>query len=215
MKIPEKTWQTLEKEAVIVVSNHPAESDVPLLLSILQEREDTFLIASHHFLKILPEVDKNIIPVYISHHHWEMNDIKLKAFNKIHHSEVYNKEEAHAKNRESIAVAGEKINAGGVVVIYPAAQEMNNHFRNGVGFLMEMTNNKKKTKVVMAHIKGTSSWDYLRLIPFLGKVMPKISIELSPDFSVNEVTVGEAKETTKKLEKKYNQWVDGLRELVN
>ncbi len=213
--IPKETWKTLAQEPVLIISNHPAESDVPLLLSILQEREDTYLIASHHFLKILPDVDKNIIPVYISHHHWETNDVRLKIFNKVHHSEIYNQEEAHAKNRESIALAGEKINAGGVVVIYPAAQEMNHHFRNGVGFLMEQIQNPKKAKIVMTYIKGTSPWDYLRLVPFLGKIMPKIKIVLSKPFPVNEVITSDGKATTKKLETKYNSWTKKLGKLID
>jgi 1-acyl-sn-glycerol-3-phosphate acyltransferase len=208
--IPKSSEKVLKNEPVLVVSNHPAASDVPMLLSTLTERSDTYLIASHHFLKILPEVDKNIIPVYISHRHWKNNDVKLKMFCKIHAAKIFNQEEAHKKNIASINLATQKIDEGGVVVIYPAAQELGNEFRNGTGYLLKNLKNPKKAKVVMAHIEGTSSWDYWRLIPFLGKIMPKIRIRFSEAIEVNKVIGKSGKITTKNLEEKYYRWVNSL-----
>lgn len=208
--MPKNTDKVLGEEPVLVISNHPAESDVPLLLSALKEREDTFLVASHQFLKILPEVDKNIIPVYINHRAWEINDLRLKIFCKFHSAKVFDREKSQQKNRESIALAARKIDQGGVVVIYPAAEELNNQFRNGVGFLLKNLKEKKKVKVVMAYIEGTSGWDYLRLIPFMGKLLPRIRINFSRAFRADQVIGNDGKITTKNLEKRYYDWVDSV-----
>lgn len=197
-------------DKVLVISNHPATTDVPLLLAALKERIDVYLIASHQFLNILPSIDGNIIPVYINHRMFEMHGWKVKLFNKIHEAERLSQEEAHRKNIKSIEIATKKINNGGEVVIFPAAKENDYQFMSGVGYLIKGIEEPTEVKVVMAYIEGTSNWDWLRLIPYLGTILPKLQVTFSKPYEAIDFCGDCAKTTTKKLEKEYYRWTKTL-----
>jgi len=206
----EKLKRLLTDEPVLVIANHPAEADVPILLSTLENRQDIYLIASHQFLNILPNIDNNVIPVYIGHRIAENNKLKNRIFNRIHESEKYNRDEAHKKNIESINLAAEKINKGAAVVIFPAAEELGGSFRPGVGHIIKNLKDSKKVRVVMVYIEGTSDWDYLRLIPFLGKLLPKIKVTFARPFGADEIKTDDGKKGAKKLEERYYRWLEKL-----
>lgn len=204
--LDESLSQTLTIERVLVVSNHPAVADVPLLLAALKEREDVYLIASHQFLNILPSIDKNIIPVYINNRMMESHGWMVKFFNKIHQAEELTSEQAHYKNIKSIQTAAHKINNGGEVVIFPAAKEKDYQFMSGVGHLIKGLKHPKETRVVMAYIEGTSNWDFLRLIPYAGRLLPKLQVTFSKPYEAADFCDQCGKTTAKRVEKEYYRW---------
>ncbi len=204
----EEIKKIMTKEPVLVICNHPAHSDVPILLSTLEPRKDLYLVASHHFINILPNADKQIIPVYVSHKEMIKNNWKFRLINKLNPVKIYDQETAHQKNIDSISQATKKINSGGLVVIFPAAHSTNNQFMTGVGYLIKKLQKPQNIKIVMAHTQGTSGWDYFRLIPFVNKFMPPITISFTNGGKVSEYINDDPKKTTQNLQQKYYRWVE-------
>jgi 1-acyl-sn-glycerol-3-phosphate acyltransferase len=205
----EKIEVTLKKEAVIMVANHPSQAEVLILLGLLAKRNDAYLIADHSFLAILPSIDKNIIPVYINHRlnckkkdHWKFN-----LLTKFHQSESFCQEIAHKKNIGSISLATKKVNNGGLVIIFPAIEDDGGKFLTGLGYMIKNLNNPKNVKIVMVQVKGTSTWDYLRIIPGIRHLLPKVYVNFANPITADKFLTVEAKAITKKVEEKYYAWV--------
>lgn len=209
VKNRENIKSTLKNEPVIVISNHPSQAEVLVLLGLLEKRDDAYLIADHSFLDILPSVNKNIIPVYINHRLEckQKDSWKFKLFTTFHQSESFCQEEAHQKNIASINLATEKVNRGGLVMIFPAAGEMGGKFLSGLGYMIKNLKNPKKVKIIMVDVKGTSTLDYLRIIPWIGKLFPKVYITFAGSITADKFVAPEAKETALNVENKYYAWI--------
>jgi 1-acyl-sn-glycerol-3-phosphate acyltransferase len=201
----------LANKSGIIVANHPAEFDVLVLLSAIKNRKDVFLIINSHFTKLIPNLDKYLIPVYVYNKSRESFEGKLKTgiFNFFHKTEKFSVEEEHIKNIESINLAAEKIKNGGLVIIFPDGGAKKKWF-NGIGHLIHGIKNIKNTFIVRAYITGTSNWDYLRLFPLVNKFLPKFKVSFAKPLKVDLVKKENPKKTTKFLEEKYRGWQGSL-----
>lgn len=202
----------LKKFSGILVANHSAEADVLAILSAIKNRKDVFLIINSVFKKLLPTLDKHLIPVYIYNRACKNlgGKIKLKILSLFNKIEVYSKEEEHQKNLESMALAVEKINKGGLVIIFPDGGDKKHCWFNGVGYLIHGVKKKEKSFVMRAYIQGTSNWDYLRLLPFIGKFLPKFRISFATPLRMDKVEKGDPKITTGQLENRYWKWISSI-----
>ena len=146
IKSNKKIDKVLEKFSGVIVANHPAEADVLAILSAIKNRKDVFLIINSQFKKLIPELDKYLIPVYISNKLTEnlVGRIKLWFLSKIKKLDRYSREEEHKKNIESIKMAIEKINKGGLVIIFPSGGNEKHGWFNGIGHLIHGIKNKEK-----------------------------------------------------------------------
>ena len=209
INISPKTQKTLKNDPVILICNHPAQADVLLLMAAIPPRRKTYLVVMHSLWSILPAINKYLIPVYISHRvdgHLRP-DWKLKLLRKFHSIPEYSKETAHQKNIKSIILATTKINEGSLVAIFPAGGSENGHdFLPGVGHIVENLKYPKKTKVVMAHVSGTSSWDFIRIFPFIGKIMPRFKVEFSDPLLASDFTGENGRHISLKLQNVYDRW---------
>lgn len=204
-----KTKKILEKNSVLLICNHPAQADVLLLMAAIPPRKKTYLIAMHGLWSILPAFNKYLIPVFISHRveDHQHPDWKFKLLKKIHFIPEYSKKIAHQKNIKSIAIATSKIDEGSLVAIFPAGGSENGRdFLPGVGHIVKNLKYPNKTKIVMAHVSGTSSWDFFRIIPFIGKIMPKFKIEFSEPLSAKNFVEDDARLIALKLQAVYDRW---------
>lgn len=209
IKSNEEIDMVLEKFSGVIVANHPAESDVLAMLSAIKNRKDVFLIINSQLKELIPELDKHLIPVYISNkitENW-MGRIKSWFLAKIKKLDKYSKEEEHQKNIESIKLAVEKINNGGLVIIFPSGGDDKHGWFNGIGHLIHGIENKEKSFVIRAHIEGTSNWDYLRLLPLIGKFLPKFKISFANPLRIDQIKKEDAKKTTVELENNYWKWI--------
>ncbi len=207
--IPKITKKSLKNDPVILICNHPAQADVLILIAAIPPRKKTYLIAMHGLWSILPAFNKYLIPVYIDHRVEEHQhpDWKLKLLKKFHFIPEYSKEIAHQKNIKSISLATSKIDEGSLVAIFPAGGSENGHdFLPGVGHIIKNLKNPGKTKIIMAHVSGTSGWDFFRLFPLIGKIMPKFKIEFSEPLSAESFTGDKARLISLKLQNVYDRW---------
>lgn len=209
INLPKDTKKVLKKDRVLVICNHPSQADVLLLLAGLPHRSDIFLVIMHRLLSILPSIDKHLIPVYISHriNDFSKTDWKFNILKKIHFSPEYSKETAHQKNIENIALAAKRIDQGHLLCLFPAGGSENGRdFLPGVGHLIKSLKNPQDTKIVMAHVSGTSDWDYLRIIPFVNKFLPKFRINFSEVQEVSNFLYPEARQIAGQLQNHYEKW---------
>jgi hypothetical protein len=200
---------SLKNKPTLIISNHPSQAEVLILLGLLEKREDAYLIADHSFLKLLPSLDKHIIPVYINHRLTgkQKDNWKFWLLTKFHKSECFSKEVAHQKNIESIDLATQKINQGGLVIIFPAVGENKGKFLCGVGNIIKDLTSPAKVNLVMVHVEGTSTLDYLRLIPGFNRILPTIKFNFAKPVSLTKFKGTDAKVITQNLEDFYYLWL--------
>ncbi len=202
--------KALQTQPVILVANHPYESDTLALFASLPTRKDTYMITNAAFTQMSSSIDEYLIPVYISHHGTKGKEkhLPMKFFNKFHPMPAYSPEEEHKKNIKSIQEASEKITKGGMVIIFPkprgTAKEKS--WYSGVGHLIKGVAHSNFV-VINAYIEGTSDLDYFRLIPGVGKILPTITITFSKPRKVNDLQKHNPKEITALLEEEYTIWV--------
>lgn len=210
--LPEKTKKVLQKNPVVLVANHPYEVETLALIASLPNRTDSFMVVNAKILGLIPNLDKYIIPVYISHHRNEGKRPKLsgRILNKLHKSEELSPEEEHRRNIESIALAAQKIKDGGLVSIFPEKRRQIKTWQTGIGYLIYQAKDKKSASIIMSYIEGTSELDWFRLIPFINKILPPLNIYFSEAIPINSYFKYTPKEITNKLEEKYNQWMTTL-----
>jgi 1-acyl-sn-glycerol-3-phosphate acyltransferase len=202
----------LKNGSGIIVANHPAEADVLAILASIKQRNDFYLIINSNLTKIIPELDKNLIPVYINNKLSLFFDGRFKTWvlSLFHKFEQFSKEKEKEKNIESIKLAIKKINQGGLVIIFPDGGNKKKDWFNGIGYLIHGIKNKKNKFIIRTRIEGTSNWDYLRLIPFLGKLLPKFRVSFCQPLKMSLVKKDNPKTTTNQLENKYWTWLGSL-----
>jgi|GEM_PF-1032586 len=201
------TPAVLRSSPVIVVANHPHETDALLLVAALENRRNSYLVVSSDYVNLLPGIVKRLIPVYISYRRHPFN-LKYRLFKKYHWTSTYSPEISHQKNIASIARASRLISHGSSVAIFPAAggQKGYKKWYNGIGHLVHSLQTSKPVFLVMANLSGTSSWDYLRLFPFLSRFLPTFKVVFSPPRPVNSLISLDPKAITSLLEREYYHW---------
>lgn len=201
--------KALEKEPTLVICNHPSEAEVLVLLMELGKRKDLYMVVNHNFTNILPTLDSHIISVYISDRLVkDKSNWKFRIMKKIHKVDHFGKEECHSKNIKSIEKASKKISEGALVAIFPAAGVKSGKFLDGVGYIIKNLTNKSKAKLVMAHVRGTSTWDYLRFIPLVNRIMPAIKINFAKPIDIFKYSKEDAKMITSEVERDYFRWTE-------
>jgi len=209
INISQNTQKVLKNDRVLLICNHPAQADVLLLLAAVPKRPKIFLVIMHGVLSILPAINKHLIPVYISHriNNDSEPDWKVRLLNKIHFSPEYSKEVAHQKNIKSMTLATQKIDEGSLLAVFPAGGSKNGRdFLPGVGHVIKNLKYPDKTKIVMAHITGTSTFDFLRIIPFVSKFLPRFKIEFSEALNATNFSGNNGRQISQHLQSVYDQW---------
>lgn len=204
-----KTKKTLAKGRILLISNHPSQADVLLLLASAPSSQPFFLVAINSIKSILPAMNKNLIPVYISHrlNSRKKYDWKYHLLKKIHFTPEYSQKVAHQKNIQSIKKATTKIDQGSIVGIFPAGGAENGHdFSPGVGHIIKNLKYPQKTSIIMAYISGTSTWDFFRIIPFIRKFFPKFRIRFSPPVKASNFSSENGRQIAQQLQAYYYNW---------
>jgi hypothetical protein len=205
----------LSSRRVLLISNHPNQAEVLAILAALPQRSDYYLVANHKFFSILSAIDHHLIPVYIDHQSTEKHvSWKLRLFKIFHRQTNFNKSIAHQKNIGSIALASQKLSAGALVQIFSVIKDATKEFSPGVGYLLKNSQSISKTQVVMIHVAGTSDLDYLRLLPFLGKLLPPFEITFSPAYTASDFVADTGRATANNLEITYRAWFSSINHLL-
>jgi len=205
-----QTETALQTKPVVIVANHPYDADVVSLFASLPSRSDAYLIFSSAFYGICPALNHHTIPVYIDHHNRHKRKLVFMGalLRFFHPRRTYDLQEEHEKNVESIHMASNKLDAGGLVAIFPGRRSPDGTWFSGVGHMIAGVNDRKKISIVFAHISGTGNKDYLRLVPWIQKLLPAISVFFSEPYAYLDVLGqrDDGKRITRKLQEQYNRW---------
>lgn len=198
----------LQTKPVIVVANHPDDVEVIALIASLPERRDVYMIVNARMMGVVKSVDRNLIPVYIEHHHnpYHHNAILRYLLETYHPKDTLTPEEEHGRNIKSIDRAAEIVNGGGLVIIFPGRRSVDGHWFPGVGHLSKKVKNRKSTYIFRVFSQGTSFLDILRLLPFMSHFLPVITIHFSQPLIVDDIGNHNPKKITSILEKIYMAW---------
>lgn len=202
----------LKNGAGILVANHHTETDVLAILAAVKKRKDVYIIINSSIRGLVSKLDKHLIPVYVNNRIFTgiEGKLKLKFLSCFTNIEVLTREEEIIKNRKSIETAIKKINKGGLVIIFPDGGNEKLGWFNGVGHLIHGIKNENNSFFIRAYIKGTTDFDFLRLIPGVGRIMPKFLVTFDKPIEINKVKMVDAKVTTKYLERQYLEWVSSF-----
>lgn len=199
----------LQTKPAVVVANHPNEAEVIALIASLPERKDVYLIVNARMVGIIKDLDRHLIPVYIEHHNnpYHHNEVLSYLLRTYHPKKTLTPEEEHELNIKSIGRAAQIVNGGGLVIIFPGRRSIDGHWFPGVGHLVKKIINRKGTYIVQVFSQGTSWMDYLRLIPFIGFLLPVITMNFAQTVNVSEVWHENPKKITSNIENIYHHWI--------
>ncbi len=201
--------KVLSSHRVILVSNHPHEIEPFVLLASLPKRSDAFVVANIMFFNWLSELNKHLIPVHVRHRLGKAERFRLRA-RLFWLLPLANKNISYAKghkeNITNINNASKKIDAGGMVIIFPGVDQK--HWFPGVGFLLKHTTTIEPIYMVKVNITGINKLDLFRIIPFLSKLFPPITITFSKAKQVHNLRFRDGKGITMELERDYRKWLN-------
>ncbi len=199
----------LTDQPVIVISNHLYFSDPMIIVSILPTRRSTFAVANSFFLGLGMNIDYHILPIFM-HHYWTETGSRLSRWlmqvvyffsRQPTHSFAIN----HALNQETINQATNLLTRNALIIFFPEDRKHQRWFK-GIGHLVKKTNSlphHQPVYLVFIKLTGISKWDCLRLLPGLGKWLPKISLKIIHHFPLVKLKSQEADSITRWLEKQY------------
>jgi len=75
-----------------------------------------------------------------------------------------------------------------------------------VGHLIKNLKYPEKTKIVMAYVSGTSTWDFLRIFPFVKYFLPKFKIEFSDPIPADNFNGDNGRLISLQLQNVYDRW---------
>ncbi|MDP1721829.1 MAG: 1-acyl-sn-glycerol-3-phosphate acyltransferase [Candidatus Gottesmanbacteria bacterium] len=201
----------LQTKPAVIVANHPDDAEVIALIATLPERKDIYLIVNARMVGIVKDLDRYLIPVYIEHHNnpYHHNQILSYLLKTYHPKKILTPEKEHERNIKSIARAARIVNGGGLVIIFPGRRSIDGHWFPGVSHLLRKVKNRKFTYISRIYLQGTSLLDCLRLIPFMSRLLPVITIHFAKPLQVSEVWNKDPKKITSNIENNYIAWIDG------
>lgn len=208
-----KTRRILAKERVIVIANHPTDTEPVAIFAGMPPRRDAKLIVSDCMANLSRAVDEHLIPVHVRldkiHSPVGWRPLAFLA-NITSANQDMTSEEAHNFNINQMRLASQELAKGSLIMIFPGKRIKDGRWFPGVGHLLSEAKTDEPIYVVNAHVVGTSHWDFVRFVPQLGKVMPPIQVTFSEPFQVNALKKKSGKAIAHVLEKRYESWSESL-----
>lgn len=206
-----KTREVLAKERVVLIGNHPTDTEPFALFASLPPRRDVKLIVSDCMINLSKVIDQHLIPVHvrISEIDSPVTSWRPTALlaNGTTEKKEWTSEKAHEFNVRQMQLASQRLSQGDLIMLFPGRRAKDKRWFPGVGYLLHDAKSTKPIYVVNAHVSGTSYWDLLRLLPWAGRFMPRIHVEFSEPIRVNSLQSKPGKEIAHILEDKYEGWL--------
>lgn len=209
-------YEILQNRPAILISNHPFSLEPLILCAASPSRKDFFMTGNTFFKGICKNLDEHLVPLFIRHKFFDRQQRVLsKVMNFLHPYEVFDAFQEARLNIESLRLAARKIGEGGLVVIFPGASAIpgNEQWQSGVGLILRQLRLRRENDVslIMAYIKGTSTRDYLRLIPWMQSFFPPFCVTFSEPRNIADIELTDKSSLiARDLEIQYKNWVLSL-----
>jgi|SRR5579884_2385960 len=209
--IDEETAKVLKHDKVLLIVNHDNDFEMVPLYALLPSRKDTYLIGAAHITGIGPNTAEYILTIYLNQN--TSHKEEKMSYRLARHLNLFPKlldDEAHKINIETINQARQKINQGGLVMLFPSGVgKKGAKWKNGVGILVHSLD--RDAYIVFANVKGTTPHDAFRLIPHVNKFFPEFKISFSKPKKVGQlINEQDPRIITKDLENQYKIWMSTL-----
>lgn len=201
-----KIKNMLRNEPTVVVSNHPMDTDILVMLAGLESRMDNFVVGNSVLMSLGENISKHVIPVYISHNFKDENSLRMRVLSRFFKKDTTDHQQSHKNNIKNIALASKKIDEGGVVVICPSPGSKNGRWFDGIGYLIKNLKFPDKVNVVKIKVGNTSDIDYFRFLPFINKILPPFKITFAKPVFASKFIDKNPKIITKIMELDYKKW---------
>ena len=194
----------LKHQSVLVVSNHPSEFDSLAMFASLPEKRNYTVMGNAMWCNLSRHADRYLHPLYIaSHVHANGVNFVGRLFNRLLPMPVFPYEEEKRRNIHSLALASKKLQANGLLWITPGRRSLSGSWYPGVGRILAKVS--RRVFVVRLYIEGTSDWDYWRIFPLTGKVLPRVRLHFAEPYLYHPGDDPYA--ITTELEEHYRGWL--------
>lgn len=201
--------EILRAKPAIVVCNHRYDAEHAALIASLPPRQDFYVIAAYGQLGLGENIAKHLIPVFISRHEQGPNaKLSVRIVRTMNISPRLGELEEAKRNVQSMKVAVQRVREGAMVVIFPEGPQGEGSWLPGVGHLIRGVGSEAGAYLEMVNIQGTSELDVARLIPFAGKLLPRIRVNYAFPIPMSEIIENRQvpREILEKLENRYKKW---------
>ena len=201
------TDKLLRHSPALITINHPYNTEPLLLTLALPPRQDIFLIIHDAYLTVGPNFNRHLIPIYPKQSIIDQSKkLTIIIGRNIHFGRVYSNQDAHQKNIDSIKLAAEKINQGGIVIHCPEGVLGKNWFP-GIGHLISQLNPQTKAHYLSTNIQGTSYFDLFHHVPGMNYLLPKLKLTFPPPQPISQILkqTTNPKQITRLLQQQYQQ----------
>ena len=188
---------------------------VKVQIHALDNKNDLKIIATSNLLGISKAFDRYLLPVYVDHNARKEKASKLSGrFVKLFNLRSYIRpEEAHGKNIQTLKNASHFIQKEGLVLMCPEGfRGKGGRWFSGIGHLITEVGSKNNVYYISCYINHTSNLDWLRLIPYIGRILPVITVTFSNPQPLRDIidTYRDPKNIVLGLEHEYNLWTSSL-----
>lgn len=205
----------LKEKGVVLVVNHPFAGEPLPLIAVLPRRKDVYLIGASALLGIGPNFAKCLIPVYLRGHATDNNSklsskVERLLGDRLHLGETIPDEEIIRRNRQSIKDAAQKVKDGALVILTPEGTKGSGHrWLSGIGNLLNEIGPENDVYYVKAFVEGTSNYDPLRILPGIGRLLPKFRVTLDEAQKIQTILFNSRRPRiiTQTLQAEFNKWV--------
>jgi len=208
----EEAFRILKNSPAVVIFNHPHDAEVLPLMAALPRRDDIYIIGTSGLVGAVgPNFDRYLIPVHVRKHavagsrRWRVRiGRSLLRFNL-----TVADEEAHQQNKLAIEEGSRRVREGAVVFIVPEGARPGGRWFSGVGHLLRGIGRNAGAYFVPVYVEGTSAFDFLRLIPWIGRRLRPFRVVFFAPKKIKAI-LGETKDpkvVTEKLQEEYNRQV--------
>lgn len=216
----EQTMEVLSSKPTVVIATHPDMGADPLAIigAIPAERKDVSVLVGEWADRIGENVSEHVIPVYGTVEQPTNNrGIALLRKVAVPYLKLGNNLSTGDLGREhvkTITTAKERINAGGLVVIFPEGPGgRDSEWKNGVGDIVARSNNAD-LNVVFARSVPNEKWkNRARLAtPKFAKALGSttLTVDFSEPHSVAEYLGSRKHEVTQILKNQYEGFVSAI-----
>lgn len=205
----DRTREVLEKSPALVVANHPFLMDpVNLIASLPEARRDVSVIGNTAFQTLGDNFAQHVIPVYRSGNDYQVEGRALLWRKYGIPQEEHALFEAGRLNRQSINTAAQKINEGGLVILFPDGSTEGKEWYSGVGELVKQID-RDDAQIVFAATEKPRYRDYMRVSSKVASIMnpTTTNVTYSAPHGVEEFDVGGTRQLiTQNLKASYDSF---------
>lgn len=207
----------LKDESGLIISNHPYDIEPIAVVAKLPPRQNFSIIATHTICGLSKKFTEYIIPVFNVDQNLSSEKsnrlIKIPNFMKDGFCPKITDLAKTKHNLNSIKEAANRIKQNGLVFLAPEGSKgKEGKWFPGIGHLLKEIGSDTNAYFIQTFVRGTSDFDMARILPVVGRFMPKIEVFFGKPLLIKSLLTQNLSATliAEKLESDYKNWVKSI-----